>query len=81
MTENGIEDEDMKRMSKKQNRFMKKFINGLYEKNELKIIDAVEDVIHLSVLRNNQTNLIEAYQMLAYIYEQFNHPNKAFCIY
>jgi len=60
---------------------MMKFTNGLFEKNELKLVNAIEDVMHLSVLRNSQTNLIEAYQSLGYVYEQFNQKNKAFCIY
>jgi len=36
---------------------MKKFINGLYEKNEKKLVSAVEDIIHLSIIRNKFYNL------------------------
>jgi hypothetical protein len=47
---------------------MKKFLNGIIEKNPKKLISSIMDVIHLSIVKNKILNLMESFFTLGEVY-------------
>ena len=56
---------------------MSKFLNGLKEKNLLKLESGVMDIIHLCIQKEKVELLLEAYFILAIIYKQFRKMTEA----
>lgn len=59
---------------------MKKFLNGLKEKNPKKLVSGVMDVVHLSIVKNQVVNLLEAYFTLGEVYLHFGNVEYALTI-
>lgn len=56
---------------------MSKFLNGLKEKNLLKLVSGVLDIIHLCIKKEKIELLLESYYILGLIYKQFRKETEA----